>query len=286
MSEHHKRILAAIAAAVILPLALVEAIAAYRLPARVATPADWSGAAAEVKRGFAEGDLLIFAPAWLDPLGRSHLGELTPPAMLGRASDDRYARIWVVGMRDAQPDAVRGATLRSSQRHGQLTVSLYEKPAVRVLTDLVERFDAARVSIVRGGDEKPCLVDGPGRKCPQSRVERRITEVEYEPRRAVLAPIEAGGTTRVEWDVELGGKLVIFVGLHDYYARKVADGKLTVRVAIDGAEKHAVEHANGDGWRRIELATAGLAGSHTVRVEVSAKAAAWRLAAIAGEVQQ
>ena len=139
--------------------------------------------------------------------------------------------------------------------------------------------------VVRG-NEQPCLVDGDGRKCPQSRVEIRTAEVDYLPRRGIVVPIESGAATRIEYDVELGRKLIAFVGLHDYYARKSADGKLDLRVFIDGAEKAHVEHGNQNGWQRIEIDTAGMKGQHAVRFEVAARSAAWRTAVVAGEVQQ
>lgn len=284
---HNKRVLAALAIAVVLPLAIVESIAAWRLPSRVPTASDWESAQARVRSEHKDGELIVFAPAWLDQIGRSHLGDRMPLSMVGRASEDRYGRVWVVGLRNAVADAVRGGTLVSSERFGQLTVSLWEKPSVKVLYDFVESWDQARISVLRGADDKPCLVEGPeARKCPQSKVERRTAEVDYQPRRSLLVPIEAGATTRIEYDVTLGSKLVVFVGLHDYYARKSADGKLDVRVSIDGAELRHVEHGNNSGWQRLAIDTPGMTGQHTVRIDVSAKSAAWRIAAIAAEVQQ
>ncbi len=285
LDSHITRVMAAVAAAVIFPIAVVESIAAYRLPARVASADDWTKASARVRKDFASGDLLVFAPAWVDQIGRSKLGDLMPVEMIARSSDDAYGRVWVVGVRGARAELPASAKLVSSEQLGQLTVSLYEKPAVKILYDFVAHFEAARVTLVRN-EERPCLGDGEARKCGQSRIERRTAEVDYQPRRAILVPVEAGATTRLEYDVELGSKLVVYVGLHDYYARKSADGKLDVRIAIDGQEKRHVEHRNDGGWERVELDTRGLTGQHTVRFDVSAKAAVWRIGAIAAEVQQ
>ena len=65
-------------------LAIVEAATAVVAPRRVATEADWSATAAEVRAGFRPGDLIVFAPRWTDPIGRFHLGDLVTPEMAGR----------------------------------------------------------------------------------------------------------------------------------------------------------------------------------------------------------
>lgn len=286
MNDARKKVLAAVVAAIILPIAIVEAIAAWRLPARVPTASDWASASARVRREWQPGDLLIFAPSWLDQIGRSHLGDLTSVEMLGRADDDRYARIWVVGLRAARSAETAHATEQSRDVFGQLTVARYEQPAATVKLDFVAAFNEARVTSIKRDVEKPCLADGETRRCSGTVIERRTTEVEYEPRRAILVPIDADAITRLEYDVELGKQLVVHLGLHDYYARKVADGPIDLRVLIDGVERTNIHHGNRDGWRRIDIDTSTLApGKHVVRFEVSAKAAAWRLAAIAAEAR-
>ena len=85
---------AAIFAAVVALLALVETGVALTARARVATDADWQAAAAEVRAGFTAGDVITFAPAWVDQIGRAYLGDLVTVEMAGRSDDDRYARIW------------------------------------------------------------------------------------------------------------------------------------------------------------------------------------------------
>src|SRR5262245_17609859 len=65
-------------------VALLETAVALLAPFRVARTDEWAAAAAEVRGAFRPGDLIVFAPAWVDPIGRSYLGDLMPPEMVGR----------------------------------------------------------------------------------------------------------------------------------------------------------------------------------------------------------
>lgn len=260
-------------------LALVETGRALTAARRVAPPADWQAAAAEVRAGFREGDLIVFAPYWADQEGRSRLGDLIPVAMAGRADADRYARIWEVSLRGAQAPETAEAKLVHEEAHGLVRVALYQKPAVTVLWDSTAEADHARVSQSLDGQKSPCRHVGTAAfGCASTRVERRTLEVDYEPRRGLLTPVDGARTTHVAWEgVAFGNTLVAYAGIHDYYARKSGAGRVDFRVSVDGKELVAAQVGNDDGWRRFDLDTRALAGqAHTVRVDVSAKEPAWR----------
>ena len=75
----------------------------------------------------------------------------------------------------------------------------------------------------------------------------------------------------------LGDTLVVYAGLHDYYARKNGDGVVDFSVDVDGVEKLRARIGNGDGWRRFELDTRALAGTrHAVTFESRRRQPAWR----------
>jgi hypothetical protein len=268
--------LAAALAVALAALALVETAVALTAPARAPAAADWEAAAAEVRAAFADGDLIVFAPAWADQVGRAHLE--VPVEMAGRADADRYRRVWEVSIRGAHAPEAAGARLVRQTRHGRVTVALFEKPSVTVGYDFTARLDEARVTQVYGSDEQPCYRDGPGFHCAGTRIERRTLEVDYRPHRGILCPAVAARTTRIEFaEVPLGAQLVGYTGLHDYYSRKNADGPVDLRVFIDGRERLAVRHQNRDGWRRFSVDTRGESGgAHRVRFEVSAPQPAWR----------
>ncbi len=259
-------------------LALVETVSALTAPGRVAADGDWEAAAGEVRAGFRPGDLILFAPDWADQVGRQHLGDLVTAEMAGRGDDDRYARVWEVSIRGARSPETSGRIL-SQSRHGKVEVTLYEKaPPVEIAYDFTDHLGDARVTQVPAdgrGDERPCYRDGGAFRCASTRVEKRTLEVDYRPRRGILAPVDGALTTRIEFEnVTLGKELVGYTALHDYYSRKSADGPVDFAAFLDGKQLLAVHHLNSDGWRQFTFPTAP--GTHNVRFEIHAPNAAWR----------
>ena len=287
--------LALVAAAAVALLALVETAVALTAGARVAPAADWEAAAAEVRAGFAPGDVIAFAPAWVDQIGRAHLGDLVTVEMAGRPDADRYARVWEVSIRGARADDAAGAQLVKESRHGQVRVALYEKSSAHVIFDFTARADDARVTQTPGGapptgaNETPCYADaGPSWRCPGSRVERRTLEIDYRPRRGLLAQADSGRTTHLGYsDVPLGATLVVYAGIHDYFARKNGNGVVDFTVVVDGKPLLTTRVANADNWKRYDLDTRALAGGrHTVRFDLTAADPAWRNLGFHAEARQ
>lgn len=274
-------------------LATWETARALYAPHAVAADADWESAAAEVRAGFRDGDLIVFAPYWSDQVGRQHLGDLVTPAMAGRADADRYGRVWEVSIRGARAPESEGARRVSEVAHGKVRVALYEKaPAIAVVFDFTAHLEEARVtqqpSAPDGrpaggpdgegrGDETPCYAGGGGFQCASTRVERRTLEIDYRPRRGILAPVDGALTTRLAFPpAPLGRTLVGYTGLSDYYSRKNGDGPVDFAVYIDGERVAGIRHHNADGWRRFSVDTARFSGPHAVSFEVNAPSAAWR----------
>jgi len=265
---------AVIVAALVALVALVETGAAVTARARVASDGDWADAAAEVRAGFGPGDVIAFAPAWVDQIGRAALGDLVTPEMAGRSDVDRYARVWEVSIRGAHSPDVAAARLVREAQHGRVHVGLREKAATPIAFDFTAAANEARV--LRG--ESPCFggVAG-GWHCGSALVERRTLEIDYRPRRGLLVPADTRPTTLGWTEVPLGDTLVVYAGMHDYYARKSADGLVDFAVDIDGVPKLTARVGNADGWRRFEVDTRALAGTrHAVTFHVSAANPAWR----------
>jgi hypothetical protein len=265
---------AVIVAALIALVALVETGSALTARARVASEGDWQAAAAEVRAGFTAGDVIAFAPAWVDQVGRAQLGDLVTVEMAGRSDVDRYARVWEVSIRGAHSPDIAGARMVRETQHGRVRVALYERLGIPIVYDFTA--GAADARVMRG--DQPCFGDPQnGWRCGSQRVERRTLEIDYRPRRGLLVPADSRATTLGYSEVPLGASLVVYAGLHDFYARKSADGIVDFFVDIDGVEKLRARIGNDAGWRRFDVDTRALAGArHTVTFHIAAMNPAWR----------
>ena len=281
--------LAKLFAAGVIAVALAESALGLYGPHSVATEADWRAAADQVKSQLKPDDLIVFAPAWVDQVGRQYLGDRMPVAMVARADADHYARIWELSIKGGQADEAMGLVAKSEQSYGRVTLRLYEKPAAKPLHDFTAHFADARTTIrpLKSTDEAPCATEGEARRCGTSRIEPRIMEIDYHPRRGILAPAMAGQTITLAYDEVPGGLLVGYVGLHDYYARKNGDGVVTFRVRADDKQSVIVPvrvpSKEGQGWQRFELPLGE--GTHQLRFEIEAEHASQRLIGFAAEVR-
>lgn len=308
------------AAVAVVLVVLVVAVweASSGLWRRAHTPAhgDWVAAAAAVRGQFQPGDLIAIAPPWADPLGRAELGDLMPAAMVGRADGRRYRRIWELWLasRGAHAEDTTGLTAEWTGTFGGVQVSRYSQRAVTVTYDLVEHALEARVAQrvlpipANGGEPTPCLWQGPvpspsppapgpagAFRCPGSKVERRMLEINYRPRYGLAVELEAGRQTLVTWDIPdaewRGGQLMLWLGLHDYYARKNAQGPADATVDIDdGQVRLPVRLELGRGLQQLVVApppaTAQGRAQHTVRIELSAPSAPNHVVGVLGQVER
>src|SRR5262249_14343812 len=127
-----------LAAAALLVLAVWEIATLLRVHAAAPTDEDWAEVERVVRAGFAPGDLIVFAPAWIDPVGRTHLGDLLTVHDAARMDAARYARIWEVSARDATaPDAPGPVGLDA--RAGALRVRRHDHQPAHVTWDLRNR---------------------------------------------------------------------------------------------------------------------------------------------------
>jgi hypothetical protein len=147
---------------------------------------------------------------------------------------------------------------------------------VEVVFDLVEHFPEARIS---GGA-----------------VERRMLEIDYRPRYGLSAKVEPGQTTELRFEqipetAWRGAELVLWLGHHDYYARKNARGPAEVVVDLDeGAVRMARRVELSSAMQKLVLATppsppAGRA-THALRIAVSAESAPNHFVGVLGRLER
>jgi hypothetical protein len=233
-------------------VAIAEIVVAARAPARVPGDDDWARAAEVVRQRRQAGELIVFAPDWIDPVGRLHLGDLISIAEAARMDADRFAAIWELSIRGARAPETAGLRPTWQARHGGVTVRRYARPPVRVVADLVGLASRIRASGPRG--RGPVV---------------ELAEVGFAPRRCVLVVPAPGQSVTLDYGrVPLGRTLVGYVGLADVFTRRDVREPGHLAVRIGGRVVAEVTAGVDDGWRRFEAATTP--GEHPLEIVVSA----------------
>jgi hypothetical protein len=231
-------------AVLLIAIALWEIVATVRAPAGVPDQDAWRRAAAAVRAQRGTRDLIVFAPRWIDPVGRLHLGDLISLDDAARMDAARYRVIWELSIRGARAPETAGMEPAWTGAFGGVTVRKFEQTPAAVVADLVKLAPRAKVKAV-------------------------LAEVGFEPHRCIQLVPPAGGSTSAQFGkVPLGTKLVGYVGLADVFTRRdVRDpGRLEVR--IDGQSAMSITVGVDDGWERFEIPT--VPGEHTVEVIATA----------------
>jgi len=270
----------------LLAFALCELVAHAVTRARVPAPRDFRPAASFVRGAFQPGDLIVAAPGWADPLVREALGDLIDLKMAGRSDTAGYDRLWVVSIRGARAAETPRSPPEIERGFGRVRVQRYRLGTKSVAFDFVEQLPRAKVSV--GGRDCPWRGLGPSRggglgvgalpppqrfACEGARgtwvgsvVQERL---ELLPRYCVHAAPSAGGALRIAFeDVPLGERIVAYAGLYYEDERMREGGPVQMRVLVAGREAGTLVHADGEGWKRLQLATGG--GTGEVAFEVSA----------------
>jgi hypothetical protein len=221
-----------VGAAALLALAVWEIATLLHVHAAAPTDADWDGAAAFVRAGFQPGDLVVFAPGWMDPVGRLHLGDLLSIHDAARMDAARYAKIWEVSARGASAPEAAGP-VGAEARFGALRVRRLDHAAARVTWDLRPRS--------------------------------KLFEVAYAPHECV--EVRAPGALDVG-AVPLGATLAVDAGLADFRARRDNRAFAVVRVLVDGAEAARATIGSESGWVALPI-VATQPGPHQLRFETS-----------------
>ncbi len=216
-------------------VAIWEIVAVARVGSDVPTDGDWQRASAAVRARHQAGDLIVFAPHWIDPVGRLHLGDLIPVAMAGRMDAARYGRIWELSARGARAPETRDLSPSWKQSFGALEVRLFERAPAVVLTDFVDLF-------------------APGMARGSAAVS--LQEVGFAPHRCVLARPRPGGNVEVRYPaVQLGRTLVGYVGLADVFTRRDDREPARLTVSVGGKTVADTVAGNDAGWVRFEAQT-------------------------------
>ena len=198
-------------------------------------PEDWKAAAAAIPASSARDVLIVFAPRWIDPVGRLWLGDRIPLDQAARMDAVRYREVWEVSIRGASAPEVRGDPAVSERNFGPIRVRRFVREAPTVTWDLAS--------------------------------ESRICEVDFEPRRGVR--LELGHpyaqARRMFQQVNLGTQLQVYAGLAGYQTRSDNRSTALIQTMVDGREVARGLAGNDSGWVALPMA-ATMPGPHEVEI--------------------
>ena len=234
-------------------VSLWETVAARRDATSVPDDAAWSAAEKVVRAEIRPGDLIVFAPAWVDPVGRLHFGDLIPVEMAARMDAARYGRIWELSIRGGEAPEVAGLRPVFDRDVDGIEVRRYERAPAVVLSDVFAKQPGV------------------------------IAEVGFLPRRCIQLVPSPGHPQTLTLPMRLGSKLVGYAGLADVFTRRDIRAPGTLAVSIAGREVAHVSPGVDDGWVRFEAATTP--GDADVTFTASADAPQ-RLICFAAEARQ
>jgi hypothetical protein len=296
---------------IFLGLAVAEVVALAVRQQRVPPESDWLAAAQLVRAHLESTDAITVAPAWADPLLRLYLGDRITPKVAGRSDLASFERLWVLSIRGQR---TAEAPLRApdfSEDVGRVHVERYDFGPTPVVLDLVDALPSAHVEVATGSGTLECpwkeRVGGayrgglgfgplPPRQrfvCDAGRPSgwvgvTLLEDLSLAPRRCVYQHPQGRAPVSVTYaDVHLGSRLVLYAGLDYHQERDEKGAPVTLRVLVDDREIGRVVHKDGEGWKRVELATRSDADPvrGNLRLEVSAPNAQRRAFCWAATVQ-
>ena len=209
--------------------------------AALPTDRTWQKASQLVRSSYKEGDLILFAPDWIDPVGRMNFGDLISLDMAARMDTARYGRIWEVSIRGAHAPETEGLIPAMVRELDDITVRFFDRPPAVVVTDIREHLAAAKVE----GPARPTL---------------ELAEVGFAPHRCVQVVPPAKSSVRITFPrVALGSQLVGYAGLADVFTRRSPRGPGKLAVEIGGQIVAQVTFGVDDGWVRFAAPTTPVA---------------------------
>ena len=251
-------------------IATWETCATLRADSDVPDDAAWRRAAAVVRERRAPGDLIVFAPSWIDPVGRMHLGDLIPVADAARMDAARYGTIWELSIRDERAPETAGLTPTFTADADGVTVRRFQRTPATVVTDFLAAFPTARTDGRRAGG--PTVV---------------LAEVGFAPHRCIQVEPEPGGTVRITFPaIPLGTELVGYVGLADVFTRRDVRDPGELAVEIGGRVVAKTRVGVDAGWVRFAAKTSPGPTDVTFAATAVGKKARDRLICFAAEARR
>jgi hypothetical protein len=268
-------------------LGLIELLGHFWAIERAPTLADWQALRQPLARFKAQGELVVIAPEWADPLARAAFGdELLPVDMLARADARGYQRAVEVSALGARSSELEGFDEVERTRAGPFTLRRLSNPDYQpVLYRFVDHVEPGALAVTEGDDGAACawqqravgLTGGLHGNVafPAQRFACRggnahfvgatiVDDQDYRPRRCIWAHAAQDGSLRLTFaGVTLGKTIRGYGGLSYFLARDGVGAPVELTVRAAGREIGSVLHRDESGFQAFELSTAPLSGTTT-----------------------
>jgi hypothetical protein len=268
-------------------------LAAHLVQARAhVDDGDWKSAKDYVAAEAQPGDLVTFAPRWVDPIGRQEFGpQIATLEREARPDESRFPRAFEVSLHGGHDARLEGWRPTGEKDFGQVRVLTLENPTpAHVLEDLVSLVNPQRLQVSRvdgdkvtdcpfshGGVQSGGLGAGPAVPgdrfvCPTGGFAgvSVAADLNYYPRRCILAPPQGNRSVlRLRFqDVQIGRTLHGHHGLYVEAERNKSGQPVTITFRIHDAIVGTVVHHDGDGWKPFEFDTSSQPESMSGRSDV------------------
>ncbi len=257
----------------------------------VPTPESWRAAASQVKRLRKKSEPLLFAPLWVEPLGRFYFRDQLELEELLLSDVDRYPRVWQVSIRGKRHSWLKGLKPAETWSFGRVTVELFTKPAEVVLYDFSRNLNHAQVYRI-GNRLEQCQWSGDKFICDSrlswNWVGLKLAEVDHRPYRCLYAHPVEGKVMRLHFsEVPLGRSLVVYTGIDDFASRKYGKAPVDLKIFIGTRLVRTVHHQNDWPWHRVTINTEEFASqTQAVRFEVTTENAYTRTFCFTAETRR
>lgn len=250
--------------------ALISLVVVSRADEGTPDRKDWLAAAEQVRSEHAEGDLIVFAPRWIDPVGRQYLGDQMSIDMAARMDAARFGRIWELSVRGARAKETRALVPTATTHFGALTLREFKQTPVTLVEDFTANWKRASVS---------------GQM--QGRPNLSLQEVGFEAHRCIKVLPRPNQTVSMRFEsVPLGSTIVGYVGLADIFTRRDIREPGQLEVLVNDKSLVTVEAGVDDGWQRFAVETEAGQGDVEFRLTAVGAKARDRRICFAAEARQ
>jgi hypothetical protein len=252
---------------------------------------DWAKIVPAVSAERKEGDLVVVAPAWAEPLARNALGDgFFPLRDVGRPDTTRYAAALEVSAFGERSPELSGWREVSRRDVGPMVLRRLENPAPAALIfDFVDHLGPEHADVRVTSPAAECPWMGNGRvmagglgghptfpaarfQCPENvyfHVSRTmIADQDFRPRRCLYAHPPAQGEVVIRFqEVPLGQVIRGHSGIYWMVERERKGADVFLAARVDGEEIGRVAHKDGEGWAAFEWPLGAHAGKKEATVE-------------------